>query len=249
MIRTTKGVTLEGIDGVDYLSQQEVDQPTSASPDLTWRPGVPYSQERENQIIKFRTVYQNFTKGPYKGVDVITGDSGSVSGPLVDYLKTNLDVIVLDAVDRVMNTTDVQPDSNDSGSSSYFDDNLLGLKSTLGSTTGNDVWNQNLNKLIQSFQVLNAYTTVTTNIDANNKKLFAFANTYSTNALVSVDKGGVKIYKNGLANGLPLIITNANNYVSTAENRSLAKIHYPVVTTSADNMAKQTGIEDSLTDH
>jgi predicted transcriptional regulator len=64
--------------------------------------------------------------------------------------------------------------------------------------------------LIQSFNLLDIYTTIIANYDSNNKKLFSFANTYRTNALVDIshEKGnsGTSIYKNGLATSLPLLM-------------------------------------------
>jgi hypothetical protein len=130
MIRTAKGVTVEGLDGLAYLKQENADMPSDVTETTNWRPGEPFSQERENQLIKFRTAYQNFANTPlYKGVNAIDSTGGTPSGPLIDYLKSNLDTIILDTVDRVMATSSVEADSNGTSKSSYYDDNLLGLKS------------------------------------------------------------------------------------------------------------------------
>jgi hypothetical protein len=87
-----------------------------------------------------RTVYQNLATNPdFKGISIINSSGDAASGPLVDYLKANLDSIVLQTVNRVFTTKDIAVDTHESGgATSYYNDNLLGLKTTLPNGQGND---------------------------------------------------------------------------------------------------------------
>jgi hypothetical protein len=114
------------------------------------------------------------TTPKFKGISVIDSKNGSANGPLVDYLKSNLDDVILNTVNCVMRNKneDVDTQADTVTKKSYYEENLLGLKSTIPGD-GNDVWNATLNVLVQSFSILNAYTTAITNFDSNNKKLFS----------------------------------------------------------------------------
>jgi hypothetical protein len=102
--------------------------------------------------------------------------------------------------------------------------------------------------LIQSFSLLNAFTTVVSNTDSNNKKLFSFSNTYRSNALIGKvkDKGaGTSIYKNGLALGLTMDPTSGKNADTNYLN---AKTHYDIVAKAAIAAAKEVGLTSILGD-
>jgi hypothetical protein len=104
-----------------------------------------------------------------------------------------------------------------------------------------------LNSLVQSFNLLNAFTTIITNVDTNNKKLFAFSNTYRTNALVDksieVDgHGPASIYKNGLAMPLPLVIVSGLSTGADDTDLLLAKTNYSVAVKAANHVAETTGL-------
>jgi hypothetical protein len=100
---------------------------------------------------------------------------------------------------------------------------------------------------VQSFALLNAYTSATTTFDANNKKLFSWSNTYRSNALINDEVDGSTIYKNGLATPLPISMTSG---VSSANNTNLllAKTNYAPVINSTNASAKVTGLTEFLGD-
>jgi hypothetical protein len=105
--------------------------------------------------------------------------------------------------------------------------------------------------LIQSFSLLNAFTTIVSNTDSNNKKLFSFSNTYRSNALIdkSFDKGaGTSVYKNGLALGLTMDPTSGLSADITNTDYLLAKTHYDIVAKAATAAAKEVGLTSVLGD-
>jgi hypothetical protein len=99
-----------------------------------------------------------------------------------------------------------------------------------------------LNDLIQSFNLLNLYSTIISNYDSNNKKLFSYSSAYSTNALTTKGDnekdGKVSIYKNGLASPLPVNITTGN----LNGDRLTIKTNYSVDVNAAKALAKTTGL-------
>lgn len=205
LIRNDSGVHVEGIDGFSYLALS-----TAALTDA----GDPYSQKRENQILKYRTLCENAMGDKSFSGEGIAFLKKDGTGPLKDFFSSNTNDIILNTAKKVLST------------SSWKSKNILGLKDIATDSDISIIENSAFDDFISAIAQYNLFNSNLTNYDASNKKLLAFGAAYQQNyfcSFISTDNYDPKLYKNGLAIALPITF---NSTSAIADNPFLTNTRY-----------------------